>query len=76
MLIVINRNGQRVVISGWRAWAIVLPGMFLVALAVLGVLALALGFAVTLITLILIALPVAFVLALIASLFGPRPPTR
>ncbi|MGH6768293.1 MAG: hypothetical protein ACRECO_04645 [Xanthobacteraceae bacterium] len=69
-MIVINRNGQRTVITGWREWVILLPAMFLIALAVLALLGLALGLAATLITLVLIALPVAIVLALIVSLFG------
>lgn len=71
-MIVIERNGRRTVITGWREWAILLPAMFLVALAVLGLLTLALGLAVTLITIALIAVPVAIVLVLIASLFGAR----
>jgi hypothetical protein len=71
-MIVIERNGRRTVITGWREWVIVLPAMFLVALAVLALLGLALGVAFTLITLLLIALPIAIVLALIASLFGAR----
>lgn len=71
-MIVIERNGQRTVITGWREWVIILPAMFLIALAVLALLGLALGIAFTLITLLLIAVPVAIVLALAASLFGSR----
>jgi hypothetical protein len=71
-MIVIERNGRRTVITGWREWVIILPAMFLIALAVLALLGLALGVAFTLITLLLIAVPVAIVLALVASLFGSR----
>jgi hypothetical protein len=71
-MIIITRNGQRTVITGWREWVILLPAMFLIALAVLGLVTLALGVAFTLITLIVIAIPVAIILALIASLFGAR----
>lgn len=67
-MIVINRNGERQVITGWREWLI-----WLAAGAVLVVLGcLALGFALTLFTIAIFTLPLAIVLALIAGLFQGR----
>ena len=59
-MIVIYRNGERQVISGWREWL-----FWLAAAAVIVVLGcLALGFALTLFTVAIFALPIALVLAL------------
>jgi uncharacterized membrane protein len=63
-MIVLYRNGEQRVITGWREWLIWLAaGVILVVLACL-----ALGFALTLFTIAIFALPVAIVLALLASL--------
>lgn len=67
-MIVLYRNGEKTVITGWRAWLILLA----VALGVVVIGALVLGFALTLLTLALFAIPVAIGLALIASLFARR----
>lgn len=64
-MIVIYRNGERQVISGWREWL-----FWLAAAAVIVVLGcLALGFALTLFTVAIFALPIALVLALLSGLF-------
>jgi hypothetical protein len=73
-MIVIEWNGKRTVLSGWRAW---LVGT-LVAISVTGflfVLAfLLLGVAITIGAVLAIAIPVVIVLALLAALFqSPRP---
>lgn len=64
-LIVINRNGQKTVITGWREGVIWLA----VAAAIVVIGGLALGFALTLFSVALIALPIAIVLVLLSSLF-------
>jgi hypothetical protein len=72
-MIVIQRNGQTTVITGWRAW--LLAGVVFVGVTlVLAVLAfVVLGIALTLGAVLLIALPVAIGVAILASLFQPRP---
>ncbi|MGE0055542.1 MAG: hypothetical protein AB7S74_15170 [Hyphomicrobium sp.] len=67
-MIVLYRNGEQRVITGWREWLIWLAaGVILVVLACL-----ALGFALTLFTIAVFAFPVAIVLALIAGLVQSR----
>lgn len=67
-MIVLYRNGEKTVITGWRAWLILLA--VAVGLVVIG--ALLLGFALTLVSLAIFAIPVAVVLALVAALFTRR----
>ena len=71
-MIVIQRNGQTTVITGWRAW--VLAAVLFVGLTLLmAVIAfVVLGIAVTLGAALLIVVPVAIGVAIIASLFQPR----
>ena len=71
-MIVIYRNGERVLITGWRAWLMTAVGVLLVALAVVMVATLLLGFALTIGTILLFAVPLAVVLGLIARLVMPR----
>ncbi len=67
-MIVLYRNGERQVISGWREWLI-----WIAAAAIFVVVAcLALGFALTLFTVAIFTIPIAFVLALIAGLVQSR----
>jgi hypothetical protein len=67
-MIVIYRNGERQIISGWREWL-----LWIAAAALLVVVAcLALGFAMTLFTIAIFTIPIAFVLALIAGLVQSR----
>jgi hypothetical protein len=72
-MLVIQRNGQTTVITGWRAW--LLAGLIFVGLTlVLALLAfVVLGFAITVSAVLLIVLPVAIGVAILASLFQPRP---
>lgn len=67
-MIVLYRNGERTVISGWREWLIWLA----VAIAVVVIGCLMLGFALTLFTIALFAFPIAIGLALLASVFSRR----
>lgn len=68
-MIVIYRNGTRTVITGWRAWLI----MLVAALAFVAVAGLVLGIALTVWTVMLFALPVAIIFGLIASWLQTRP---
>jgi hypothetical protein len=71
-MIVIQRNGQTTVITGWRAWLIgaaVYVGVTLLMALIAFVL---LGVAVTVGAVLLIVVPVAIGIAVLASLFQPR----
>lgn len=67
-MIVIDRNGRRTVISGWREWLVWLAVAF--GLVVIG--GLVLGIALTVFSVALIAVPIAVVLAVIAGLLQNR----
>lgn len=67
-MIVIYRNGVPTVITGWRAWLIMLAA----ALITVVVVCLTLGFALTLMTLFLFGLPLAIVLTFLIQLFQSR----
>lgn len=72
-MIVIQRNGQTTVITGGRAWllgAVLFIGLTLLMAVIAFVV---LGIAVTLGAILLIVIPVAIGVAIIASLFQPRP---
>jgi hypothetical protein len=72
-MIVIQRNGQTTVITGWQAW-LVGAVAFVVATLLTGVMVFVLlGVAITVGAVLMIVIPVAVGLALIASLFR-RPP--
>ena len=67
-MIVIYRNGERTVITGWRAWLVCAAAA--AVLVVLG--CLALGVVLTLFTLFLFGLPIAIGLALLAPVLQSR----
>ena len=67
-MIVIYRNGQPTVITGWRAWLVFAAAA--VVMVVVG--CLMLGAALTLFTLFLFGLPIAIGLAILASLVQGR----
>jgi hypothetical protein len=67
-MIVIYRNGERQVISGWREWLIWIAAALIIV--VLG--SLILGLALTFFTIFLFALPVALGLAILVSLMQGR----
>jgi hypothetical protein len=74
-MIVIARNGQTTVITGWRAW-LVGAAIFVAATALLFVIAFVmLGVAITGGVVLFIVVPVAVGVAILASLFR-RPRTR
>jgi hypothetical protein len=71
-MIVINRNGQATVITGWRAWLIGAVG-FVAAVLLFGVVAFVmLGVAVTIGAVLLIVVPAAIIMAFLASVLGRR----
>ena len=72
-MIVISRNGKTTVISGWRAWLVGAVAFAVTTILVALFAFLALGIALTVTLLVFIAVPVAIGIALIASLFRPRP---
>ena len=71
-MILITRNGQTTVITGWKAWLIGI-GVFAATAAIVALIAfLMLGIAITVTAVLFIIVPVAIGVALIASLFRPR----
>lgn len=71
-MIVINRNGQAVVITGWRAWLIGALA-FVAGVLLFGVIAFVmLGVAITLGAVLLIAVPTAIIVAFLASALGRK----
>jgi hypothetical protein len=72
-MLVVEKNGQTTVVSGWRAWLLAF-GAILVAVAAFFFLAFVfLGIALTIGAVVLVVLPVAIAIALIGSLVGRRP---
>jgi hypothetical protein len=71
-MIVITRNGNTTVISGWRAWLVgtLVSGLTTILVALFAFLAF--GVALTLTMFVFIAVPVAIGAALLASLFRSR----
>jgi len=76
MRVLFERRGRRTVITGWRAWALAVPAMLLVAFIVVAVALFALGVALTLGTILLIGVPVAVLLTFIVHLLLPAPRPR
>lgn len=68
MMIVYSKNGVQQVITGWRAWLLLLVGAVL--FVVIG--SLFLGLALTVSMILLIAVPIAVVIGCIMSLFARR----
>jgi hypothetical protein len=73
-MIVTAKNGRVVVLSGWRAWLVLIAALLAVTL-VLGLMTtIVLGAALTIAVILLILLPMVIVLARLASLFKSRQP--
>jgi hypothetical protein len=71
-MILIERDGKAVVITGWRAWLLASVAV-VVTTAVLAALAfLVLGIAVSIVAFLLIIMPVVLIVALVAWSFQPR----
>lgn len=71
-MIVINRNGERIVLTGWREWVVKIV-LFMAAVLVFAVMAFLLfGLAVTIGAIALIVIPAAIIVGLFATVFGKR----
>ena len=71
-MLVVEKNGQTTVVSGWRAWLMAL-GVVLGVVAVVGFLGfIFLSVALTIGAVLLIAVPVAIGFAIVGALFGRR----
>jgi hypothetical protein len=71
-MIVINRNGQPTVITGWRAWVIGAVA-FVAGLLLIGVIAFVmLGVAITVGAVMLIVIPTVIIVAFLASVLGRK----
>ena len=68
MRVVMERNGQRREITGWRRWAITFFAVLVAAIVATAVIILVLGLTVTIGAVLLIAIPAALILALIVRL--------
>ncbi|QXX76344.1 hypothetical protein [Methylovirgula sp. HY1] len=75
-MIIIERNGRRIVVTGWRAWliwlAIVIPATLLLGAVVVSLVCLLLGIALTLTTIAIFALSLAVILAMTVGFFRGR----
>jgi hypothetical protein len=67
--IVITRDGETTVYTGWRAWLIVAAASIVAAVAIVIVAFLLLGIAITVAALLLVAVPLAIIFAIAGSLF-------
>lgn len=71
-MIVINRNGQPTVITGWRAWLIGAVA-FVAGVLLFGVIVFVmLGVAITVGAVLLVVVPTAIVIAFLASALGRK----
>lgn len=71
-MIVITRNGETTVITGWREWVVRIV-VFMASMLLLGVIVfLMLGLAVTLGAVLMITIPAIIVVALLGSMFASR----
>ena len=68
MMIVFYKNGVPQVVSGWKAWAMLIVGA--IAFVVIG--GLMLGIALTVWTVALFALPIAVIVGFLTTLFAAR----
>ena len=71
-MIVIQRNGETTVITGWRAWLIGAVALVLTTVLIGLIAFLLLGVAITVGAVLMIVVPVAIGLALLASVFRRR----
>jgi hypothetical protein len=71
-VIVIERNGRTIVITGWRAWVIGAVAVVVMTGALAALAFLVLGIAVSMVAFLLIVMPAVAIVALVAWLFQPR----
>jgi hypothetical protein len=71
-MIVITRNGETVVLAGWREWLVKIV-IFMAAVLLLGVIAFVMfGLAITIGAIALVVIPAAIIVGLIGTMFGKR----
>jgi hypothetical protein len=71
-MIVIERDGKTVVITGWRAWLLAAVAVLVTTAAFAALAFLVLGIAVSMIAFLLIVIPAVALVALVAWSFLPR----
>jgi hypothetical protein len=71
-MIVIERYGKTVVITGWRAWVIGAVAVAVMTTVLAALAFLVLGIAVSMVAFLLIVMPAVAIVALVAWLFQPR----
>jgi hypothetical protein len=71
-MIVIERDGRVIVISGWRAWVIGAVAVVVTTIVLGAVAFLVLGIAVSVVALLLILIPAIAIVALLGSFLRPR----
>lgn len=67
-MIVITRNGQTRVYTGWREWALLAVGLILSWIVLAAIVVLILGMAATVAVMLLLVLPAMIVVALVRGL--------
>jgi hypothetical protein len=71
-MIVITRNGETTVLTGWREWLVKIV-VFMAAILLFAVIAfLMFGLAVTIGAIALVVIPAAIIVGLLATVFGKR----
>ncbi|MFT3732689.1 MAG: hypothetical protein QM780_14920 [Hyphomicrobium sp.] len=72
-MIIITRNGETTVLTGWREWLFKII-VFLAAVLLFGVIAFVMfGLAVTIGAIALVVIPALIIVGLLGTLFGSRP---
>lgn len=72
MKVVVERDGQRQEITGWRGWAIAIPVILVAAIVIAAAIVFVLGLTLTVGAVVIIAVPAAVILALIARALMSR----
>jgi hypothetical protein len=71
-MIVIQRNGETIVLTGWREWLVKIV-VFMAAILLFAIIAfLMFGLAVTVGAILLVVIPAAIIVALLGSMLGKR----
>jgi presenilin-like A22 family membrane protease len=71
-MIVIERYGKTIVITGWRAWVIRAVAVVVMTTVLAALAFLVLGIAVSMVAFLLIVMPAVAIVALVAWFFQPR----
>eukprot|EP01037_Dinobryon_pediforme_P024385 gene24385-26167_t len=72
MIIVYRKNGERTVISGWRAWLITALASLLAAIVLVSVLSLVLGIAITVAGFLITIIPIVIIVGLVINWLQPK----